>query len=188
MANTSSAKKAVRQITRRTAVNKARRSNMRTSLRKVEEAIASGDKNAAQAALACRRADRCPHGAARHSSPPRRFAEGVAPRQARGRHGRVDQQRPRFTRRLTTRPLDGRTIPEQMGRADMRALFHSARAKPAPSAPRHSRHAISRFGERLFTQRPAMCGPAATRLRPKGSERPLQARMFQLLDTAISIA
>ncbi|MCB1442320.1 MAG: 30S ribosomal protein S20 [Methyloceanibacter sp.] len=51
MANTSSAKKAVRQITRRTAVNKARRSNMRTSLRKVEEAIASGDKNAAQAAL-----------------------------------------------------------------------------------------------------------------------------------------
>ena len=51
MANTSSAKKAFRQITRRTAVNKARRSNMRTSLRKVEEAIASGDKNAAQAAL-----------------------------------------------------------------------------------------------------------------------------------------
>jgi len=51
MANTTSAKKAVRQTTRRTAVNKTRRSNMRTHLRKVEEAIASGDKNAAQAAL-----------------------------------------------------------------------------------------------------------------------------------------
>ena len=53
MANTKSAKKAVRQNTRRTAVNKTRRSNMRSYLRKVEEAIASGDKDAAQAALRC---------------------------------------------------------------------------------------------------------------------------------------
>jgi small subunit ribosomal protein S20 len=51
MANTKSAKKAVRQITRRTAVNKARRSHMRSSIRKVEEAIATGNKEAAQAAL-----------------------------------------------------------------------------------------------------------------------------------------
>ncbi len=51
MANTKSAKKAVRQITRRTADNKARRSHMRTSVRKVEEAIATGNKEAAQAAL-----------------------------------------------------------------------------------------------------------------------------------------
>lgn len=51
MANTSSAKKMVRKIERRTAINKARRSRVRTYLRKVEEAIASGDKNAAQAAL-----------------------------------------------------------------------------------------------------------------------------------------
>jgi len=51
MANTKSAKKAVRQITRRTETNKTRRSNMRTHLRKVEEAIASCDKDAAQAAL-----------------------------------------------------------------------------------------------------------------------------------------
>ena len=51
MANTKSAKKAVRQITRRTAVNKARRSRMRSSIRKVEEAIATGNKEAAQAAL-----------------------------------------------------------------------------------------------------------------------------------------
>ena len=51
MANTRSAKKMVRKIERRTEVNKARRSRVRTYLRKVEEAIASGDKQAAQEAL-----------------------------------------------------------------------------------------------------------------------------------------
>lgn len=51
MANTTSAKKATRKIARRTEVNKARRSRMRTFLRKVEEAIASGDKDQAAAAL-----------------------------------------------------------------------------------------------------------------------------------------
>jgi small subunit ribosomal protein S20 len=51
MANTKSAKKAARQTLRRTDVNKARRSRMRGSVRKVEEAIASGDKQAARAAL-----------------------------------------------------------------------------------------------------------------------------------------
>jgi len=51
MANTKSAKKAVRQTARRTTANKTRRSRMRSSLRKVEEAIASGNKEAARAAL-----------------------------------------------------------------------------------------------------------------------------------------
>jgi small subunit ribosomal protein S20 len=51
MANTKSAKKAARQTVRRTELNKARRSRLRTSVRKVEEAIASGNKEAAQAAL-----------------------------------------------------------------------------------------------------------------------------------------
>lgn len=51
MANTSSAKKAIRRDARRTAVNKSRRSRMRTYWRAVEEAIASGDAGAAQAAL-----------------------------------------------------------------------------------------------------------------------------------------
>ena len=51
MANTSSAKKAVRKIERRTAVNRSRRSQMRTYLRKVEEALASGDASAASAAF-----------------------------------------------------------------------------------------------------------------------------------------
>lgn len=52
MANTSSAKKAVRKLARRTAVNRMRRSAMRTQLRKVEEAIAGGDAAAARAVLA----------------------------------------------------------------------------------------------------------------------------------------
>ena len=51
MANTSSAKKMVRKIAKRTDINRSRRSRMRTFLRKVEEAIASGDQAAAQAAL-----------------------------------------------------------------------------------------------------------------------------------------
>jgi small subunit ribosomal protein S20 len=51
MANTKSAKKATRKIARRTEVNKARRTRMRSSLRKVEDAIASGNRAAAQAAL-----------------------------------------------------------------------------------------------------------------------------------------
>ena len=51
MANTSSAKKAARQTERRTAVNKTRRTRMRTAVRQVEEAIASGDKAAATVAL-----------------------------------------------------------------------------------------------------------------------------------------
>ncbi|MBL1234178.1 MAG: 30S ribosomal protein S20 [Rhodobiaceae bacterium] len=51
MANTTSAKKAVRKMERRTLVNKARRTNMRSTLRKVEEAIASGEQQVAQEAL-----------------------------------------------------------------------------------------------------------------------------------------
>ena len=51
MANSPQAKKRVRQTERRTAVNKARRSRIRTFMRKVEEAIASGDQSAAQTAL-----------------------------------------------------------------------------------------------------------------------------------------
>lgn len=51
MANTPSAKKATRKIAARTEVNKSRRSRMRTFLRKVEEAIASGDATAASQAL-----------------------------------------------------------------------------------------------------------------------------------------
>jgi len=51
MANTPQSKKRARQNERRAAVNKARRSRIRTYLRKVEEAIASGDSAAAKDAL-----------------------------------------------------------------------------------------------------------------------------------------
>ena len=52
MANTASARKAARKIARRTEINKSRRSRLKATVRKVEEAIASGDKAAAKSALA----------------------------------------------------------------------------------------------------------------------------------------
>ena len=51
MANSPSSKKRARQTERRTDINKARRSRIRTFIRKVEEAIASGDSAAAAEAL-----------------------------------------------------------------------------------------------------------------------------------------
>ena len=51
MANSAQAKKRARQITRRTEVNKARRSRIRTFVRKVEEAIAGGDQKIASEAF-----------------------------------------------------------------------------------------------------------------------------------------
>ena len=51
MANSAQAKKRARQIERRTEVNKARRSRIRTYLKKVDEALDSGDKGIAQQAL-----------------------------------------------------------------------------------------------------------------------------------------
>ncbi|MBM3487887.1 MAG: 30S ribosomal protein S20 [Alphaproteobacteria bacterium] len=51
MANTPQARKRIRQIERRTAVNRSRMNRLRTFMRKVEAAIASGDSSAAKAAL-----------------------------------------------------------------------------------------------------------------------------------------
>jgi small subunit ribosomal protein S20 len=51
MANTASARKATRKIARRTEINKARRSRVRNALRKVEDAIAAGDRNQALEAM-----------------------------------------------------------------------------------------------------------------------------------------
>ncbi len=51
MAYNSSAKKRIRQIERRTEVNRARVSRIRSFVRKVEEAIAGGNKEAAAATL-----------------------------------------------------------------------------------------------------------------------------------------
>jgi small subunit ribosomal protein S20 len=52
MANTTSAKKATRKIARRTIINKSRRTQMRGAVRTVEEAIKSGDRDAALKAMA----------------------------------------------------------------------------------------------------------------------------------------
>ena len=51
MANNPGAKKAIRKIERRTEVNKARRSRVRTFLRKFDEALAAGDAGAAKTAF-----------------------------------------------------------------------------------------------------------------------------------------
>ena len=51
MANLSSSKKMVRKIERRTARNRDQKSKMRSFIRRVDEAIASGDKAAAETAL-----------------------------------------------------------------------------------------------------------------------------------------
>jgi len=51
MANSPSARKRIRRTERRTAINKMRRSRVRTYLRKVEEAIAKGDHAAATEAF-----------------------------------------------------------------------------------------------------------------------------------------
>jgi small subunit ribosomal protein S20 len=52
MANTKSAKKAVRQIARRTVINKSRRARVRSAMRKIEEALTAGDRSRALAAMA----------------------------------------------------------------------------------------------------------------------------------------
>jgi len=51
MANTTSARKAARKIARRTEINKARRTRVRSAVRQVEEAIAAGDRNKALEAM-----------------------------------------------------------------------------------------------------------------------------------------
>jgi len=51
MANTPQARKRIRQTERRTAVNRARKSRVRTFMKKVETALAAGDKDAARKAL-----------------------------------------------------------------------------------------------------------------------------------------
>ncbi len=79
MANTKSAKKATRAAARRTEVNKNRVSRMRTFVRKVEEAIASGNQAEAQAALRAAQPELM-RGARRVSStrtPPRARSRGL---------------------------------------------------------------------------------------------------------------
>ncbi len=91
MANTKSAKKAARQAERRTLVNKNCRSRMRTYVRKVEEAIASGDK-AAEPSLCVKRNPRSCVRPLKASSIriPRREKSPACPRASRLSRGCVD--------------------------------------------------------------------------------------------------
>ena len=73
MANTKSAKKMTRKIAKRTVINRSRRSRMRTFVRKVEEAIAAGDRTVAPR--------RCAQPSPRSCAPPRRAScTGTPPR------------------------------------------------------------------------------------------------------------
>ena len=79
MANTTSAKKATRKIARRTIINKSRRTQMRGAVRTVEEAIKSGDRDAALKAMAQRRAGTDESSAAQYRSQEQCEPEGFAP-------------------------------------------------------------------------------------------------------------
>ena len=79
MANTKSAKKAARQMVTRTAVNKNRRSAVKSEVRKVEEAIASGNKDAAATALQVRPACTRSHRSEGRDASEDREPQGVAP-------------------------------------------------------------------------------------------------------------
>ena len=79
MANTPSAKKAARKIARQTAVNKVPRTRMRSFIRKVEEAIASGDKESGARGAAGGAAADHEGGLQGHRAPQHRVAKGVAP-------------------------------------------------------------------------------------------------------------
>ena len=111
MANTSSAKKAVRKIERRTAVNRARRSRMRTYLRKVEEALAAGD--ATLAATALRQAEPELMRAAQHGEdqPDHRAAQPVARRHPEeGEPEAADPEEPHAATRLLIRAFMSQNV------------------------------------------------------------------------------
>ena len=91
MANTSSARKATRVIARRTEVNKARRSILRTSVRKVEDAIAAGDRDKAAGSLEGGGTGHHPLGAEGRRASQRREPQGLAPHPARRQARQIAQ-------------------------------------------------------------------------------------------------
>ena len=80
MANTKSAKKAARQIARRTVINKSRRSRVRSAVRKVEEALAAGDRSARARRHGRSRAGADSRGAKGHRAPQCRAPQSLAAR------------------------------------------------------------------------------------------------------------
>jgi small subunit ribosomal protein S20 len=143
MANTSSAKKAVRKIARRTAVNKSRRSEMRTYVRKVEEAIASKDPKIAADALreaeplvarAAQKGILHKNTAARKSS----RAEIFAPAQALGRGRILRRRRTRISFQFVIEPL-AQPAPARLAALGLQhVLVMRAGAVPFRWSRRHS--------------------------------------------------
>jgi small subunit ribosomal protein S20 len=84
MANSPQAEKRIRQIAKRTAVNAARKSRIRTAIRKVEDAIRAGDADSAKAALQAAQPE-IMRGAARGVSHPNTAARKVSRLSARVR-------------------------------------------------------------------------------------------------------
>ena len=125
MANTTSAKKATRKIARRTIINKSRRTQMRSSVRSVEEAIKSGDRDAALKAMANAEPELDAGSAAQHHSQeqcePKGFTAHASDRQA-GEISRLKESpskaRPaglfvfrwHFRRRISLRAVSLRTL------------------------------------------------------------------------------
>ena len=89
MANTKSAKKAVRQATRRTVVNKTRRTRLRSSVRKVEEAISLRQQGGRRCGLERGAAGDRAHGTEGYRPPQFGITKNVASGQARGRDGKA---------------------------------------------------------------------------------------------------
>jgi small subunit ribosomal protein S20 len=79
MANNPGAKKAIRKIERRTEVNKARRSRVRTFLRKFDEALAAGDAAAAKAAFIVAQSELMRRRVQGRGSQEHGLAQGLAP-------------------------------------------------------------------------------------------------------------
>ena len=88
MANTDSARKRIRQTEKRTARNKARKSRVRTYVRKLEEAIATGDKAVAQEAFRAAQPEMQRAVDQGHAARQHRVAEDLSPVRAREVPGR----------------------------------------------------------------------------------------------------
>ena len=131
MPNIASAKKRVRTTAKRTAINTARKTRVRGFIRKVEEAIASGDKKAALAALK-----------AAEPEIMRGVSKGVLHKNTGAAEGVAPDQAGRKTVKIT-KPLESSRISSQNGpgRKSGPFLFVSvlmSRRKPY-FAPQHGR-------------------------------------------------
>ena len=153
MANTVSAKKMTRKIAKRTVINKSRRSRMRTFLRKVEEAIAAGDKGAAAAGSSRRRAGDHARRSEGHRAQEHRFAESLPSRPSHHCDRRVRRSFSRSSRDHSSLFKSPAVVPgffvravrlEGMGKRAPRAMKSSAEHFPQTRLTRGSDRRVMR--------------------------------------------